>query len=108
MTRVATLAQNRFSLFTTLNTQQRLFDAQTQVGTGLKAQDFAGLARESGRLVNVKNEFARVEQFIDNIETTDRRLQFMEFSLERIEDVGREFRTTLLAAKNGDTAISSV
>ncbi len=104
MTRVATFAQNRFALFTTLNTQQRLFDAQTQVGTGLKSQDFAGLAREAGRLVSVKNEFARVDQFLDNIETTDRRLEFMGFSLDRIEQVGREFRTTLLGAKNGDTA----
>lgn len=104
MTRVATLAQQRFALFTTLNTQQRLFDAQTQVGTGLKAQDFAGLGRDSGRLVNVKNEFARVDQFLDNIETTDRRLDFMEFSLERVEEIGRGFRTTLLGAKNGDTA----
>ena len=104
MTRVATLAQSRFSVFTALNTQQRLFDAQTQVGTGLKAQDFAGLAREAGRLVNVKNEFARVDQFLDNIEQTDRRLEFMGFSLERIEQLGREFRTTLQGAKNGDAA----
>ncbi len=104
MTRVATLAQNRFSLFTTLNTQQRVFDAQTKVGTGLKSQDFAGLAREAGRLVSVKNEFARVDQFLENIETTDRRLEFMSFSLERVEELSREFRTTLLGAKNGDTA----
>lgn len=104
MTRVATAAQNRFALFTTLNTQQRLFDAQTQVGTGQKSQDFAGIAREAGRLVSVKTEFARVDQFLDNIEQTDRRLEFMGFSLERIEELGRSFRTTLLGAKNGETA----
>lgn len=104
MTRVATLAQNRFALFNTLNTQQRLFNAQTQVGTGLESQDFAGISREAGRLVSVKAEFARVDQFLDNIETTDRRLDFMGFSLERIEEVGRSFRTTLLGAKNGDAA----
>lgn len=104
MTRVATLAQNRFTLFTTLNTQKQLFDAQTQVGTGLKSQDFAGLAREAGRLITVKNEFARVDQFLDNIETTDRRLQFMGFSLERIDELAHEFRTTLMGARSGDTA----
>ncbi|NKB56779.1 MAG: hypothetical protein GKS00_10630 [Alphaproteobacteria bacterium] len=104
MTRVATLAQNRFSLFTALNTQQRLFDSQTQVGTGLKSQDFAGLGRDAGRLVSVKSEFARVDQFIENIETTDRRLEFMGFSLDRIEELGREFRISLLGAKNGDAA----
>ena len=75
MSRVATFAQNRFALFNTLNTQQRLFTAQTQVGTGLKSQDFAGISREAGRLVSVKAEFARVDQFLDNIETTDRRLE---------------------------------
>lgn len=104
MSRVATAAQNRFALFSTLNTQQRLFTAQTQVGTGLKSQDFAGISREAGRLVSVKAEFARVDQFLDNIETTDRRLEFMGFSLERIEELGRSFRTTLLGAKNGEAA----
>ena len=104
MSRVATAAQNRFALFNTLNTQQRLFNAQTQVGTGLQSQDFAGISREAGRLVSVKAEFARVDQFLDNIETTDRRLEFMGFSLEKIEELGRSFRTTLLGAKNGETA----
>ena len=104
MTRVATLAQSRFSLFTTLNTQKQLFDAQTQVGTGLKSQDFAGLGSDAGRLVTVKNEFARVDQFLKNIDTTDRRLQFMGFSLERIDQLAHEFRTSLMGARNGDTA----
>lgn len=104
MSRIATIAQNRFSVFTALNTQERLFEAQTQVGTGLKAQDFAGLGREAGRLISVKNEFERVEQFRFNIETTERRLELMSFSLDRVERIAHEFRTTLADAKNGDTA----
>lgn len=104
MSRIATIAQSRFSVFTALNTQERLFEAQTQVGTGLKAQDFAGLGQEAGRLVSVRNEFSRVEQFRSNIETTERRLELMSFSLERVERISHEFRTTLLNAKNGETA----
>lgn len=104
MPRIATISQNRFSVFTALRTQERLFEAQTQIGTGLKSQDFAGLGRDAGRLVSVRNEFSRVNQFIDNIETTNRRLELTGFSLERIEKVASEFRTTLLNAKNGDTA----
>ena len=104
MSRIATIAQNRFSVFTTLNTQERLFDAQTQVGSGLKSQDFAGLGREAGRLISVKNEFSRVEQFRSNIEGTERRLELMRFSLEGVERIAHDFRTTLADARNGDTA----
>ncbi|MEX2617783.1 MAG: hypothetical protein WD767_16965 [Alphaproteobacteria bacterium] len=104
MSRIATIAQNRFSVFTTLNTQERLFDAQTQVGSGLKSQDFAGLGREAGRLISVKNEFSRVEQFRSNIEATDRRLELMRFSLEGVERIAHDFRTTLASARNGETA----
>lgn len=104
MSRIATIAQSRFSVFTALKTQERLFEAQTQVGSGLKAQDFAGLGQDAGRLINVKNEFDRVDQFRTNIETTERRLELMSFSLERVEDIAHEFRTTLADAKNGETA----
>ena len=53
MTRVATLAQSRFAMFSTLQTQQRLFNAQREVATGLKSQDFAGIQRDASRLVSV-------------------------------------------------------
>lgn len=104
MTRISNLAQHNFSLFSTLNTQTRLFKAQTEVSSGEKSQDFAGIDREAGRLVNIKNELERVRQFQDNIATTDRRLDLMGFSLGRIEEVARDFRSTLLNAQNGATA----
>ncbi|MBT5666942.1 MAG: hypothetical protein HOJ06_16495 [Rhodospirillaceae bacterium] len=104
MPRISNLAQHNFNLFSTLNTQTRLFTAQTEVSTGDKSQDFAGIDRDTGRLVNIKNELERVRQFQDNIETTDRRLDLMGFSLGRIEEVARDFRSTLLNAQNGATA----
>lgn len=104
MSRIATISQNRFAVFATLNTQKRLFEAQTQIGTGLKSQTFAGLGRDAGRLVSLRNEFERLDRFVTNIETTERRLELTGFTLERVEDVAREFRTTLLSAKNGDQA----
>jgi flagellar hook-associated protein 3 FlgL len=104
MARISNLAQHNISLFTTLNTQSRVFKSQTEVSSGLKSQDFAGINRDAGRLVNIKNELERTEQFEENIGVTERRLELMGFSLERIEEVSRDFRTTLLNAKNGETA----
>jgi flagellar hook-associated protein 3 FlgL len=104
MSRISNLAQHNFNLFATLNTQTRLFDAQTEVSTGQKSQDYAGIDRQAGRLINFKSELERVRQFQDNIETTERRLELMGFSLQRIEEVARDFRTTLLNARNGETA----
>ena len=104
MPRISNLAQHNINLFSTLNTQSRVFQAQTEVSTGLVSLDFAGIDRNAGRLVNVKNELEPTEQFQANIGVTDRRLELMGFSLERIEEVARDFRTTLLDARNGGTA----
>lgn len=104
MTRITTLAQHNFNLFTTLNTQKRLFEAQTQVATGLNSQNFAGIERDAGRLVSIKSELGQVRQFKDNADVTDRRLNLMGFSLQRIEEVARDFRITILDAKNGESA----
>ena len=71
MTRVSTAAQQSFTLFTALNTQTRLFEAQVQVATGQKSQDFAGIERDAGRLVSIQSELNRVRQFQDNIQRDD-------------------------------------
>ena len=104
MTRIGTFAQQQLTLFRSLNTQERIFESQTQVASGKKTQEFSGIARDVNRLVTIRGELNRVDQFKQNIISVDKRLQLMEFSLNQVETVAREFRTTLNASLNGDTA----
>ena len=104
MTRIGTFAQQQLTLFRSLNTQARIFESQTQVASGKRSQEFSGIARDVNRLVTIRGELNRVDQFKQNIITVDKRLQLMEFTLNQVETVARDFRTTLNASLNGDTA----
>ena len=105
--RISTLAQQKIILGATLTTQSRLAETQTQLATGKVSQTYAGLARETSRLVNLKNELAKSEQFVENIATAEKRLGLMNFSLEKIDEIGRETRSIFRASLNGDAATTN-
>src|SRR3546814_4660495 len=102
--RIGTRAQQQLLISATLRTQNRVMDAQTQVATGKKTQQFSGIASDASRLVTIKGELSRTDQFQDNITISEKRLKFMNFSLEEIDDIARDFRSQLTTALNGDTA----
>lgn len=102
--RIGTRAQQQLLISATLRTQNRVMDAQTQVATGKKTQQFSGIASDASRLVTIKGELARTDQFQDNITISEKRLKLMNFSLEEIDNIARDFRSQLTTALNGDTA----
>src|SRR3546814_18633242 len=85
-------------------TQNRGMDTQTQVATGKMTLQCAGIAVDASRLVTIKGELSRTDQLQDNITISERRLKFMNFSLEEIDDIARDFRAQLTTALTGDTA----
>ncbi len=106
MTRVAFFAHHNLSLFHALNTQSRLSDLNIQLATGKKAQNYAGISKDVGRLVGLEITRARTEQFIKNIDRADQRLELMDLAAANVEEIGRELRTTLETALSGPDALS--
>lgn len=104
VTRIGTFTNQQLILNATLRTQSRLSDTQLQVATGKKTQSFSGLDQDVTRLTNLKNDLAKSEQFVVNIDTVTKRLELMEFSLEQIDDQAREMRSLIRASLNGDAA----
>ena len=104
VTRIGSHAQSQIVLQATLRTQARLFDSQTQVATGKKTQTFSGLAGDAQRLLNAKADLAKTDQFLENIEIAEQRLDMMLFSVDRVDEVAREMRSLFQSARNGDTA----
>jgi flagellar hook-associated protein 3 FlgL len=102
--RIGTLAQQKLIIGATLTTQARLADTQVQIATGKKSQSYSGLARDTSRLLNLKNELAKAEQFVANIGTAEKRLGLMNFSLDKIDEIARDARSIFRNSLNGETA----
>jgi len=102
VTRIGTFTNQQLILDATMRNQARAADTQLQVATGKKSQSFSGLSQDSSRLTNLKNELAKSEQFVSNIETVDKRLKLMEFGLEQIDDMARDMRSLIRSNLNGD------
>lgn len=104
--RFGTLQQNRLLTGFALKTQGRVYEAQAQVASGQRSQDYAGLSPRANRLVTLENRLAKTEQFLENIDIAQQRIKLMEQSLTQITDLARNFRSELTNIVNGDGAFT--
>ncbi len=104
MTRISSLAIHQLNLARTLATQTRLFNAQIQISSGQVSQDYTGLALDSRRLVSLKNAQLEANNYIGNIDVTDRRMQTMETTATGAMDIASRLRVLLVDALNLDNA----
>ncbi len=102
--RIGSFANQQLILDATLRTQSQLSETRLQAATGKKSQIFSGIAQDSSRLVNLKNEVAKADQYIENIATTEKRLTLMNLSLETIDEIAREMRSITVSSLNGEAA----
>lgn len=84
-------------------TQQRLNTLQTQLSSGKVSQDYAGIARDSGRLIRLENTRDLYQRFITTNQTMDLRLKTMESTLATIDTTIRNFRTAVQDYGKGAT-----
>jgi flagellar hook-associated protein 3 FlgL len=85
-TRIANLAQNYLMRTVIQNTQSRLADAQLQISTGQKSQDYAGIADESSRLVTLESSGRRIDQFLNDNSFVNLRLETMLNSIDKVKN----------------------
>ena len=104
MIRMATFGVHKLTQSQMLDTQARLFETQMQISSGKVSRDYAGIAINSRRLVNLENAVAEVVGFVKNIDVTESRLQLMENATAGAFDVAARFRDLLVGALNVDNA----
>jgi len=102
MSRISSAAANTLLLEQIFRTQRRVVDRQIQVTTEKKSQDYQGIADDSRRLVNLENERALLNRYIQTNEQVDIRLQIQETALEGMQDVIKDFRSDLLNYASGE------
>lgn len=64
MNRVSTLSENQFLVNTLMNNQQQMQEAQQQVTTGHKSQDYKGIADQAEALIGSQSVASRTQQYI--------------------------------------------
>ena len=104
MTRIAPFAQQQLILQQVLNVQARAFDAQVQIATDKKSQDYAGISKDSERLISLETTRSRSEQFLGNIQVMDQRIELMDLGLETLDRAARDMRNILDSALNSPAA----
>ncbi len=104
MTRIAPFAQQQLILQQVLNVQARTYDAQVQIATDKKAQDYGGIAKDSARLISLETTRTRTEQFLANIQIQDQRIQLVDLGLETLDSAARDMRDILDSALTSPAA----
>lgn len=98
MMRVTTFSQQTRSLDSMLDIQRRVYDTNTQISSGKVAQNFAGIAGDTERTLGLRAEATRIDNYLNNVTSVDRRLTLVDQSLETMSDVASSLRTTLMQA----------
>ena len=104
MTRIAPFAQQQLILQQVLNVQARAFDAQVQIATDKKSQDYGGISKDSERLISLETTRSRSEQFLGNIQVLDQRIELIDLGLETLDSAARDMRNILDSAINSPAA----
>lgn len=102
VTRIGTFATQQALIQRMLDTQKRVFEGQTQVGTEKKSQDYIGIASDSFRIVNIENEKNRLNRFVANNTSAETSLKAMSQSMTSLDDELRTFRSKMIEFNSRD------
>jgi len=95
---VSTLAQNQFIRARILELQNQMNVLNEQVSSGKKATVFSGISEVSSLSLQLNNIKKSTNEFIDNIAKAKTRVQPIQATLQRINDIAAEMRNDALVA----------
>jgi len=91
MSRVGTLAENTRILQYLQQNKTTAQNLEQQITTGLKSTTFSGISSQAAQLVNLTDQQAKQQSYIDTINTVSTRLQVMGLSIGSIENLATQF-----------------
>jgi flagellar hook-associated protein 3 FlgL len=107
MIRIGSFAAQNLTLAKNMETQARLHEKHLQVSTGLKSQDYQGIAHETRRLEGLETKHARLDSYTKAIDRTDQRMAEMENAVGQLQSIASDFRSLLLQAGSADNLAQS-
>ena len=102
VSRISTFANNQAMVNRMLQTQVKVFDAQTQIGTEKKSQTYTGIASDSFRLISIEGERARLNQYVKNNSIAETNAKAMVTTIESMDEVLRLLRSEMITFTSRD------
>ncbi|WP_299441424.1 flagellin [uncultured Rhodospira sp.] len=93
--RVGTFAQSTSLVQQMTTLQKRMYETQTQLVTEKKSQDYAGISKQSFRLVSIEAELSSVQRFTQTNNVAEARLSAMNTAVTAVEKRLHDLRTEL-------------
>lgn len=107
VTRIGTAAQNLVLTTRMIEQQQQVADDQTKVATGLKSQDYTGIAADSYDLLNVENQKARISRYLSDNSLVTTNLKAQQTSVQGITDAVTTMRSLMVQFAGRDLSAKS-
>lgn len=105
MTRVSNIAQHERIVSLIMQAQSDSHAAEVAIASGRKSQNYQGIARDAGRLVEMEISHVRVSQYSENNGLVEDRLQLMESNVSQVADILGVFKSLLINALNSGNAV---
>lgn len=99
--RVATFAFTNQMVSENMRLQTRYADINTQISSGLKSQDYKGIARDSQYLLAVESSQSKLEAYNANANTALSNINIMYSTLGKVEDMANSMLGNVTTALGG-------
>jgi flagellar hook-associated protein 3 FlgL len=103
MERVATFNHQNTLVQYMMRAEAKVATEQVRSSTGLNSTDYKGIASDSGRLVNLESHYKRLEQYVDEGEVVNGRIQSMYDAVGGMSDLTSRL-SALITGLQGDDA----
>ena len=87
--------------------QQTVAAEQTQVATGLKSQDYAGIASDTYDLLNVENQKARIQRYLSDNSLVSTTMKAQQTAVQGITETATTMRSLLVQFAGRDLSAQS-
>lgn len=106
--RIASFVQTNKMINNNLTVQSKYADGQIQLSSGVKSQNYQGVAKESATILNLESEYQRLSTQTDNAQTALDRTESMFDAYGSMLSIGQSFLSDLRQAIDGSATASQV
>jgi flagellar hook-associated protein 3 FlgL len=102
LSRIATFPFTNGMIADNMRLQVKYADVNTQIATGLKSQDYKGIARDAQRLLGIESAKSQLEGYIENGKLIQQEMNIMYDAVGRMVDLSNSMLQGLTAALGGN------
>lgn len=98
--RISTYNLHQSLLRDSTRSQVNLYDLQTQLSSGLKSQNFAGLGGDVEKFVDLESRLGRTQTYVDSSNIAEDRLDITDNVLSQVIDIATDIKNLVALRRN--------